>query len=56
VRGGRTITADTALRLGEYPGTSAEMRLALQGDHDLRRLRADAWPAVRQRIRARRVA
>ncbi|HMN88219.1 MAG TPA: HigA family addiction module antitoxin [Bauldia sp.] len=56
VRGARAITADTALRLGEYLGTSAEMWLALQSDFDLRRLRADAWETVRQRIRARRVA
>jgi len=56
VRGERAITADTALRLGEYLGTSAEMWLTLQADFDLRRLRADIWPTVRQRIRPRRVA
>ena len=56
VRGERAITADTALRLGEYLGTSAEMWLSLQDDFELRRLRATAWPAIRQRIRARKVA
>ena len=36
VRGTRAITADTALRLGAYFGTSAEMWLRLQTAHDLR--------------------
>ena len=32
----RGITADTALRLARYFGTSAEMWTGLQADHDLR--------------------
>jgi addiction module HigA family antidote len=56
VRGKRTITADTALRLGEYFGTSAEFWLNLQAGHDLRRLRAADWPRIRRRIRAREAA
>ena len=32
----RGITADTALRLGRYFGTSAEMWAGLQSDYDLR--------------------
>lgn len=32
----RSITADTALRLAAYFGTSAELWLNLQGDYDLR--------------------
>ena len=32
----RGITADTALRLARYFGTSAEMRAGLQADYDLR--------------------
>jgi len=32
----RAITADTALRLARYFGTSAEMWTGLQGDYDLR--------------------
>jgi addiction module HigA family antidote len=36
VKGTRTITADTALRLGAYLGTSAEMWLRLQTGYDLR--------------------
>src|SRR5439155_217179 len=35
----RRITADTALRLGRYFGTSAEMWAGLQADYDLRRAR-----------------
>jgi addiction module HigA family antidote len=33
--GRRTITADTAIRLGKATGTSAEMWLGLQASHDL---------------------
>jgi addiction module HigA family antidote len=36
VRGRRGITADTALRLSRYLGTSAEFWLGLQVDYDLR--------------------
>ena len=43
VRGERAITADTALRLAEYFGTSPEMWLNLQIDYDLRRFRAGGW-------------
>jgi antitoxin HigA-1 len=32
----RGVTADTALRLARYFGTSAEMWTGLQADHDLR--------------------
>jgi addiction module HigA family antidote len=35
----RGISADTALRLGRYFGTSAEMWAGLQADYDLRRAR-----------------
>jgi antitoxin HigA-1 len=37
--GKRTITADTALRLSIYFGTSAEFWLSLQASHDLKRAR-----------------
>ncbi len=36
VRGPRGITADTALRLARYLGTSAEFWLGLQLEYDLR--------------------
>ena len=35
VHGKRRITADTALRLGRYFGTSAQFWINLQGHHDL---------------------
>ena len=35
VRGKRAINADTAMRLGTYFGTSAQLWLGLQMDHDL---------------------
>ena len=35
VRGKRSITADTAMRLSRYFGTSAQLWLGLQMDHDL---------------------
>jgi len=36
VRGGRAITADTALRLGKYFGLPAQFWMNLQTDYDLR--------------------
>ena len=36
VNGKRSITADTALRLGKYFGVSPEVWLGLQADYDLR--------------------
>ena len=53
VRGNRAITADTALRLGTYFGTSAQMWLNLQGSYDLRVAQASYWPEAKARIRAR---
>jgi plasmid maintenance system antidote protein VapI len=35
VHGKRSVTADTALRLSRYFGTSAEFWLGLQADYDL---------------------
>lgn len=51
VRGKRGITADTALRLAEYFGTSPEMWLNLQAEYDLRVVRATKWPEIKSRIR-----
>ncbi len=36
IHGRRSITADTALRLARYFGTSPELWLGLQNDYDLR--------------------
>ncbi len=51
VHGRRAITADTALRLGKYFGTSAELWTGLQVDYDLRRAKRDVWPKIESRIR-----
>ena len=56
VRGNRAVTADAALRLGAYFGTSAEMWLNLQSDYDLRKARAADWLVVKQRIRPLKAA
>jgi addiction module HigA family antidote len=52
VRGVRGITADTALRLGAYFGTSAEMWMNLQSGYDLRVARTTTWPEAKARVRA----
>jgi len=52
----RSVTADMALRLGEYFGTSPEFWLNLPGAFDLRKMRASEWPEIRRRIRARNAA
>ncbi len=53
VNGRRTITADTALRLATYFGTSAQMWLNLQASYDLRVAEQSYWPEAKARIRAR---
>ena len=53
VNGKRSITADTALRLGKYFGTSAETWLDLQSDYDLRMLRRTAGDAIEAQVRVR---
>jgi antitoxin HigA-1 len=56
VRGTRAITADSAVRLAEYLGTSAELWLGLQADYDLRLIRQTTLPDIRRRIRPREAA
>ncbi len=51
VHGKRSITADSALRLGKYFGVSPEIWLDLQSDYDLRVMRRTAWPRIEPRIR-----
>jgi addiction module HigA family antidote len=46
VRGKRSISADTALRLGIYFGLPAQFWMNLQNEYDLRR--AAASPALKQ--------
>jgi addiction module HigA family antidote len=51
--GKRSISADTALRLGKYFGVSPEIWLELQADYDLRVARRTTWRRVEHRIPAR---
>ena len=51
IRGERAITADTALRLAAYFGTSARFWLNLQAEYDLRRLEREQGESIRARVR-----
>jgi addiction module HigA family antidote len=51
VNGRRSITADTALRLGKYFGVSPELWLGLQADYDLRVARRTTWLKAEPRVR-----
>ena len=53
IRGKRTISADTALRLGKYFNVSPEIWLALQGDYEIRIARRTTWPKVERYVKAR---
>ena len=53
VNGKRSITADTALRLGKYFGVSPETWLNLQSDYDMRLARRTIWPLIEPRVRVR---
>lgn len=56
VNGRKSITADIALRLAKYFGTTPELWLGLQADYDIRRAMRDTWPAVEPLIRPIRAA
>ena len=51
VKGDRSITADTALRLARFFGTSAEMWLGLQSEYDLRVARRTSGRMIEARVR-----
>jgi antitoxin HigA-1 len=53
VNGKRAVTADTALRLGKYFGTSPEIWLDLQSDYDLRLARRTTWKRIEPTVKAR---
>lgn len=46
INGTRSVTADSALRLGHYFGTSAELWLNLQQHYDLRLAQKQIAPAL----------
>ncbi|MCB2056205.1 MAG: HigA family addiction module antidote protein [Geminicoccaceae bacterium] len=51
--GRRSITAETALRLGRYFGTSAEMWINLQARHDLELARVERGEVVAAEVAPR---
>ena len=51
VKGSRAITADTALRLARFFGTSAELWTNMQADYDLRVARRVAGSAIEKQVR-----
>ena len=51
VQGKRSITADTALRLGKYFGVSPELWINLQVDYDLRVAKRTTWLKAEPRVR-----
>ena len=53
VHGERAITADTALRLARYFGTSPEFWINLQSMHDLTKAREVLGPAIAREVRER---
>jgi len=50
IHGRRAITADTALRLSKYFGTTPEFWINLQTDFDLRKMKRSIWPTIESRI------
>jgi addiction module HigA family antidote len=54
LKGQRAVTADTALRLGQWLGTSAELWMNLQKLYELRLADQKAGEEIRRTIRQRR--
>lgn len=52
VNGKRSITADTALRLGKYFNVSPEIWLDLQSDYDIRLVQRTTWLKNEPLVRA----
>jgi addiction module HigA family antidote len=51
VRGQRSITGDTAIRLGLALGTSPEMWLRLQARYELEKAQDESEPGLQQKIK-----
>jgi len=56
VRGRRSVTADTALRLARYFGTTPELWLNLQSFYDLRIAQRKAGRAIERQVTPRQAA
>ena len=52
VHGRRSITANTALRLAKFFGTTPEFWLGLQAEYDLRRAKREFWPKEQDKVRS----
>ena len=53
VKGERSVTADTALRLASFYGTSPEFWMNLQAMHDLTKVRLESGVAIERDVRPR---
>jgi addiction module HigA family antidote len=53
VKGERAVTADTALRLARFFGTSPEFWISLQATYDLTKARAERGAAIERDVRPR---
>jgi addiction module HigA family antidote len=53
VKGGRAVTADTALRLARFYGTSAEFWMNLQAMRDLTKTRMKSGAAITRDVQPR---
>jgi addiction module HigA family antidote len=50
IKGQRSVTPDTALRLARYFGTSAEFWLGLQKEYDLRKARQELGATIDREV------
>lgn len=53
VKGDRSVTADTALRLARFFGTSAEFWVNMQAMHDLTKTQMESGVAIERDVRPR---
>lgn len=51
INGRRSITADTAVRLGRYFGNSAQFWLDLQSQHDIAEVNRERGAEIARRVR-----
>lgn len=56
LNGRRSITADTAVRLGRYFGNGPEFWLDLQGQHDIAVVEKEKGAEIAQRVRPAKAA
>ena len=56
VHGKRAVTADTAMRLGRYFGTSAEVWMRLQARYDLEKAREEIGERIEQEVQVLKAA